>query len=174
MKIGYRLLPALIGLLILGIRPLPAADSAFNRVVFSLGLSGHVLLGVGMEHGFNEHHAVQLTIYPLFLPGKGFPLAFSTGYHYYLGGGRWRGALGGEFALLISPPDPDKRRVMPLLNLVPALQYRIDRAQVVSTRLWISYFLRGANVPLAPTAIEFRYGHSLSAHGAGRVFPELQ
>ncbi len=138
--------------------PVTAGEETFDRVVFSLGLSGHILLGVGVEHGFNHNHAVQFTVYPLLLPGKGFPFALSTGYSYYFHGSRWRAKLGGEFGLLVSPPDPDKRRVLPLFSLVPGIQYRFNDQQFLTTQIWISYFMGKANVPVAPTAIEFRYG----------------
>ncbi len=150
---------AVLGIMLSGmLLEVKAETPSYNRVVFSLGLSGHVFLGVGVEHGFNPHHAVQLTFYPVFFPGKGFPLAVCAGYGYHVNGSRWQVKIGGEFALLVSPPDPQKRRVMPLLNLVPGVQYRIDEVQVISTRLWISYFLGKANVPIAPTVIEFSYG----------------
>ncbi len=148
-------------LLILLITTVPAGEASFNRFTVSLGLSGHILLGVGLEHGFDGHHAVRVTVFPVVLPGKGFPFAFSAGYGYYFNGSKWRAGLGGEFALLVSPPDPHKRKFLPLLNLVPAVQYQIDGKQFVDARLWLSYFFGRANVPVAPTAIVFRYGRNL-------------
>jgi len=95
------------------------------------------------------------------IPAKGFPFALSAGYGYYFNGNKWRARLGGEFALLVSPPDPDKRKLLSLVNLVPGVQYQIDGKQFVGAQLWLSYFFGKANVPAAPTAIEFRYGRIL-------------
>jgi len=147
-------------ILLAAIRYGGARDTSFNRVIFSLTLSGHILTGVGFEHGFDTHHALQVTAYPFMLPGKGLPFAFSAGYNYYYGRNKWRGKIGGAFALLVSPPDPDKRKTMPLLLLTPGIQYHFDPSNSAVFQPWLAVFLKKAKHRFAPIGLEFRYGHN--------------
>lgn len=47
-------------ILFLGARFVYAGDTSYNRVKFSFTLSGHLLFGLGFEHGLDEHHALQI------------------------------------------------------------------------------------------------------------------
>ena len=100
----------IISLLLLSASVLFAGDSSYNRLHISFTLSGHLLFGAGIEHSFNDRHSIQVTGFPLMWPGKGFPLAVTAGYGYRFNTEPWRAKLGVDFALLVSPPDPDARR----------------------------------------------------------------
>ncbi|NOX87809.1 MAG: hypothetical protein GXO77_02205 [Calditrichaeota bacterium] len=128
-----------------------------NRLGISLVLSGHIFIGVKYRHFFNDNHSVQFTFYPLLIPGKKFPFAFSTGYDYFVGDGKWQGKLGAEFAAIVSPPDPDQRKILPLLNFTPGFRYNSHADQALGGALWLSYFLKKANRKVAPTGLEFWY-----------------
>jgi len=134
-------------------------NQSFNRIHFSFTLSGHLLFGVGFEHGFSERHALQVTVFPLILPGKGFPFAFHGGYNYYTGGSQWKGKLGAGFVLLVSPPDPQERKVMPMLLFTPGVQYGFDNEDHLTFQPWLAYFLGEANRRFAPIGLEFIYNH---------------
>lgn len=150
-----------LALLLFGWRNAPAGnDTGFDRVNFSVTLSGHVLVGVGFEHGFNAHHALQVKAFPLVVPGKGFPFAFSAGYNYYTKGVRWRGKIGANFTLLVSPPDPVKRKWMPMLVLAPGVQYGFNETNSLTFQPWLAYFLAHANRRFAPIGLEFIYGRN--------------
>ncbi len=151
-------LSAVIVLLI--VQSAMAANNSFNRLNLSFTLSGHILVGIGWEHGFDTHHALHVTTYPLMWPGDGFPFAVSAGYNYYYGQNKWRGKIGGAFALLVSPPDPDKRKTMPLLLLTPGVQYAFDLNHSALFQPWLAFFLKKAKHRFAPIGLEFRYGYN--------------
>ncbi|GEM_PF-1558158 len=139
-----------------------SAGDGFNRLHVSFTLGGHLLFGVGFEHGFSNHHALQATVYPLLIPGKGMPFAFHAGYNYYFSGEKWRAKMGVGYAFLVSPPDPNQRKVMPMLLFTPGISYHFkDSADNLLFQPWLAYFLKHANRRFAPIGLEFRYGHVL-------------
>ncbi len=148
-------------LLLALIQPAQSSDM-YNRVHVSVTLSGHILFGVGVEHGFTEHHALQITVYPLVVPGKGFPFAMQAGYNYYWGGSLWKGKVGFAGGVIVSPPDPDKRRYLPMLMLTPGVRYA-DKDNFYTGALWLARFLGKTNQkwPIVPIGIEARYGRAL-------------
>ena len=137
---------------------LQAGNNSSNQLNFSITLSGHILFGFGYTHWLNHNHTLETTLY--IIPEKGLPFGLNGGYAYYTNGSRWRMKFGGEFTLLVSPPDPDKRKVMPMINFVPGVQYSFDDNTVMS-QLWLSYFPIKANKKFSPTGLEFRYGRNL-------------
>ena len=139
-------------------RPSFARDVLKHQVNFSITLSGHILFGAGYTYWFNDNHAVEATIYPLMVPGKGFPFALSAGYGFYPGGEYWRGKLGTEMTLLVSPPGPDKRKTMPMLSFTPGFLYKTGKSTIQS-EIWYSWFLKNARKKMSFTGIELKYGH---------------
>ncbi len=137
------------------------SGSSYNRLNLSVTVSGHVLIGMGYEHGFNEHHALGFTVYPLVMPGKGFPFALKTLYRYYANGARWQATLGGGFGLIISPPDPQERRWLPMLLLTPGVRYA-DGNNRYGADIWLAHFLTktNRNWPLIPIGLEANYGRN--------------
>jgi len=148
-------------LLICMVQPARSGE-AYNRVNVSFTISGHSLLGLGFEHAFNAHHALQITAYPLIVPGNGFPFALQAGYNYYFNGSHWQGKLGGCFALLVSPPDPQERKYLPMVLLTPGLQYT-DGLNYYSADIWLAHFLKKTNSkwPVLPIGLEAVYGREL-------------
>lgn len=141
--------------------PLFSAEDGYNRLNASITLSGHFLFGFGFEHGFDEHHALQAMVFPLLIPGKGMPFALHVGYNYYFEGETWRAKIGFGYALLVSPPDPQKRKVMPMLLFTPGLAYRFKKSEnSLLFQPWLAYFLKHANRRFAPIGLEFQYGHT--------------
>lgn len=140
-----------------------AKDLSYNRLYFSFTLSGHLFVGAGFEHGFNKRHSIQISAFPVVLPGKGFPFALNAGYGFHFDTAPWRAKLGVDFALLVSPPDPDIRKTMPLLMLTPGVEYLLRDKHSVSTQFWLAHFLKETNKPvfLAPIGWEFRYNRNL-------------
>jgi hypothetical protein len=136
-------------------------DFQRHQINLSCTLSGHILLGVGYSYWFDAHQALQATIYPLMLPGEGWPYAFNAGYGYYFGDSPWRPKVGLDFAMIVSPPDPDQRKTLSLLNFSPGLQYRFDD-NVLLSQIWLSYFVsKKTRSKFAPTGLEFQYGRAL-------------
>ncbi len=128
-----------------------------NRVGISFALSGHLMFGLKFEHYFDNNQNVQVTVFPLLVPGKKFPFAFTAGYNYFLGDGKWQTRIGAEFAMIVSPPDPEKRKILPMINLVPGFRYNKSDTQAFGGGLWISYFLKKTRKPIFPTGLEFWY-----------------
>ena len=89
-----------------------ASGSDKNQLNFSFTLSGHIILGIGYSYSFDENNGLQTTL--LIIPGKGIPFGLNGGYFYLTDGEKWRGKLGAEFTLLVSPPDPDRRKCLPM------------------------------------------------------------
>lgn len=143
------------------LHPLAGSGNQIDRINVSFTLSGHILLGIGYEHFFDTNHAAQFTFFPVFLPGKDLPFAFNAGYGYYTKGDPWRGKVGLNFTLLISPPDPEKRKVMPLLCLTPGVAYRVNDLNEGLSQVWLAYFLGKANRKFAPIGLEFQYNKKL-------------
>ena len=140
---------------------LAGKNQTFDRVHISFTLSGHLLFGVGFEHGFTNHHALRVAVFPLLIPGKGLPFAFKAGYNYYTGGSRWKGKLGADVAILVSPPDPQKRKIMPMIVITPGLQYALKEGQYVSFQPWLAWFFKETNRKFGPIGLEFTYDYSL-------------
>ncbi len=147
-------------LILVFIRPVQSSD-AYNSVQVSVTLSGHVMIGVGFEHGIDRHHAVQIMVYPLIVPGKGFPFALQAGYNYYSGRAHWKGKLGLAGGLIVSPPDPDKRKFLSMILITPGIQY-VDGNNHYNGALWLARFLGQTNQkwPIVPIGIEARYGRT--------------
>lgn len=153
----------IISLLLLSSSGSFAGESSYNRVHFSFTLSGHLLFGAGFEHGFNDQHSIQVTGFPLMWPGKGFPFAFTAGYGYHFNTQPWRAKLGFDFALIVSPPDPDIRKTLPMLMFTPGVAYQFKNNKSVSTQFWLTHFLSDTNKKLfiAPIGWEFQYSSDL-------------
>ena len=149
----------LVFALLLGLLPavLWAGNRSENRIGISFVLSGHLLFGVKVQHFFDAQNCVQATFYPLLIPGKKFPFAFGLGYNYFTNGQHWQGKLGAEFAMIVSPPDPQKRKVLPMLNFTPGFRYVRQNGQSIGGNLWLSYFLKKTRHKIAPTGLEFWY-----------------
>jgi hypothetical protein len=64
--------------------------------------------------------------------------------------------LGGDVTVIISPPDPEDRRVLPLITFSPGVQYVFESKNTLTPQLWLSYFPTQRLV--APTGIEVLYG----------------
>lgn len=158
-KVRRGLLAALVPLFLSA--PLLAQNSE-NQIHLSITLSGHVLLGVGITHWVNNSNTLMATAFlPLELPEKSlaiedFPFGFRAGYAYYGRGDPWRMKLGADMTVIISPPDPDKRRVLPLITFSPGVQYVFESKNAVTPQLWLSYFPMQRIV--APAGIEVLYG----------------
>lgn len=138
------------------------AGESYDRVTLSFTLSGHLLIGVGYEHGFNCEHALHFTTFPLILSEDGFPFSVTGGYKYYFSEKDWRPNLGVDFCLLVSPPAPDKRQIMPLLMLKPGIEYDFNYHQSAATNIWLARFLKGKKhpLPLMPIGLQFEYGYT--------------
>ncbi len=139
------------------------AQGSGNQIHFSITLSGHVLLGLGITHWLDSSNTLIATAFlPLELPEKSlaiedFPFGFRAGYAYYGKGDPWRMKLGGDVAVIISPPDPeDNRRVLPMITFSPGVQYVFESKNTLTPQFWLSYFPTQRLV--APTGIEVLYG----------------
>ena len=136
------------------------ASSSGSQINFSLVLSGHVLIGVGYTYKIDSDQGLQATFY--LAPEKGLPFGLNAGYLHLFGQGNWRYKLSGEFTILASPPQSGKGRLfLPMINLVPGMQYSKYNGQLITPQIWISYLPTG-NKKIFPTAIEVRYGKSIS------------
>jgi hypothetical protein len=136
-----------------------AAENKTQQINFSITLSGHILFGIGYSYFLTDNHAVQTTLF--LIPEKGFPFGINAGYNYFWEGEKWRPNLGTEFTLLVSPPDPDKRRVLPLIKLIPGIRYDFNEIHNLNSRLWIAYFPTSKRVRVAPIGLDFKYGYNL-------------
>lgn len=139
------------------------ARDGWNRLHVSCTLSGHILFGCAYEHGFNDTHAVHVSLFPLIIPGKGLPFAFAAGYNYYFDTSPWQPKLGLDFAAIVSPPDPDKRKMMPLLMVTPGVVYVQNDQNSFMTEFWLAHFLTETNqkFPLLPIGWKFDYGYKM-------------
>ncbi len=136
-----------------------AAQGRRSRIHVSVTLSGHILLGVGYTRWVHEYHALEATVFPLAIPGNGFPFGFRAGYAWVPSAERWRAKLGAGILVLVSPSGKDGRRILPLPTFSPGIRYEADPGDALAMDLWLSYFPgRGLFVP---TGLEFRYGRGL-------------
>ncbi|MBD3226300.1 MAG: hypothetical protein GF313_16345 [Caldithrix sp.] len=133
-----------------------------HQINISCILSGHLMFGIGYEYGINEHHAATCNVYPLLLPGvEELPFAISAGYGFYTGQEHWKGRLGLEYTMIVSPPDPDKRKVLPMVSFLSGLQYSDKRGNHYLSQIYVARFLKEARAPVAPIGIELRFGREL-------------
>ncbi len=159
-KTRFALMAILMGIL-LWMTPLQAGGKQ-HRINVSLILSGHLMFGAGYEYHFDDHHVLACHFYPAIIPGiSELPFAFSAGYGYYTGGGRWKGRFGLEYTMIISPPDPEKRKTLPMICFLPGLQYSIAKAHHIMSQLYLARFLKETRVPMAPIGIELRFGKGI-------------
>ncbi|MBN1619194.1 hypothetical protein JW890_00575 [candidate division WOR-3 bacterium] len=131
-----------------------------DRYDVSVILSGYVLAGFGYTRVLDERNAVSFGAYPLIVPAQGFPFAFDAGYSYLIGENDFKAKLGAGFALIVSPPDPDRRKTLWLINLSPGARYDFGEYSF-SSEIWLSYFLGKSKTALYPTGIKFQWSGSL-------------
>jgi hypothetical protein len=149
---------ALIALLAVASGPIPgAAQSSVPRdqIHLSLALGGHIHLGIGYTHWIEEHHALEVTAFPVLFPFSDFHFALRGGYSWIPSDEVWRAKLGGNFTVLIRPKREGVNQFTPFLALTPGVQYDPDSDRSFRTDLWVSYYLR--EKIFAPTALEFIY-----------------
>ena len=132
-----------------------AQDS--HQVNFSITLSGHILVGVGYTYSFDRNWQAGATAF--IAPEKGLPFAFNLGGGYLSNGPHWKARWWGEFMLIASPPDPDKRKYLPLINFVPAVVYFDGGQNEYSAEVWLSFL--PIQKKFAPTGLEIQYGRHL-------------
>lgn len=135
-------------------------NPSWNRVCISVTLSGHILAGIGLEHGFNGQQSVHVDVYPVVVPGGGLPFAVSGGYNYYFLDGDWQPLLGLDFTVMFSPPDPKERKSLLMLNLRPGMRYQAGNRHSLAAELWLARFLNNKNKrwPLMPIGLRTSYG----------------
>lgn len=125
-----------------------------GRVNFSVILSGHILLGIGYQHPVQDNGYLNANFY--IAPEKGLPYALNGGYGLMTRGERWRGNIGLEAMLIASPPAPDERKYLPLINLLPGIRYVSANGHSGLAQLMVSWF--PLQKKAAPTGLELRYG----------------
>ena len=133
---------------------------AKHQVTFSFTLSGHLLLSVGYGYFFDNHNAVQVSVHTV-TEKPPFVFGFNSGYNYYFLNKMWHPNIGAEVMLLLGPPDPENRRLFPMINIVPGIQYDFSKVHCLNGRLWASYMPTEKPFKITPTGIEFKYGYNL-------------
>ncbi len=133
-----------------------AASDSYQQLNFSFTLSGHILIGIGYDYGFDINNKIRATIW--IAPEKGIPYAYSAGYAYQFNNNQWQPELGIEYMVITSPPLETGRKKISLINLAPAINYQFDTPDILAARIWLSYLLQNGKV--APTGLEFRYGRT--------------
>jgi len=126
-----------------------------DRIHLSVSLGGYVMVGVGITHWIEEHHALEATLYPVAFPGEGFPFAVKAGYAWTPSDEVWRAKLGGNFTVLVRKPEHGSRRFTPLVAFTPGLQYDASDQRSFRADFWMSYYLN--EKVFAPTALELLY-----------------
>ncbi len=58
--------------------------------------------------------------------------------------------------VIASPPDPDKRKFLPLINFVPGLVYFDGSQNEYAVEAWLSFL--PIQKKFAPTGLEIQYG----------------
>jgi hypothetical protein len=124
-----------------------------DRFHVSITLGGYFLVGVGYSHNFEQHHALELTVFPFAYPGEGFPFGLRAGYAWVPSDEVWRAKLGGSLTVLIRPGQTGTDRFTPLLGVTPGIQYDPDSDRSFRADLWMSYYLKEKT--FAPTGLEF-------------------
>jgi len=123
-----------------------------DRIHLSLSLGGYVMLGIGLTHWVEEHHAVEATLYPLGFPWEGFPSALKLGYAWTPSDEVWRAKLGGNVTILRHRHPGHSGGFTPVLAFTPGIQYDPTDQRSVRLDLWMSYYLLEG--VFAPTALE--------------------
>ena len=126
-----------------------------DRIHLSLSLGGYVMVGIGITHWIEEHHALEATVYPFAFPGEGFPFAVKAGYAWTPSDEVWRAKLGGNFTLLFRGSSGNSGRFIPLVAFTPGLQYDPSDQRSFRADLWMSYYL--TEKVFAPTGLELLY-----------------
>jgi len=129
-----------------------AQDS--HQINLSLTLSGHIMVGVGYTYSFDANWQAGAMAY--LAPEKGLPFAWSVGGGYLGNGQHWRARWWGEFMMIVSPPDPETRKVLPLINFVPGVVYSDGEQNEYSAEVWLSFL--PVQKKFAPTGLEFQFG----------------
>jgi len=118
-------------------------------------MGGYVMVGIGITHWIEEHHALEATLFPFAFPGEGFPFAVKVGYAWTPSDEIWRAKLGGNATVLVRKPTEDRGRFTPILAFTPGIQYDPSDQRSFRADFWMSYFL--TEKTFAPTSVEFLY-----------------
>ncbi len=145
-----------IGALIFSLTNGYAGGFSYHQLNISVTLSGHIFIGVGYDYSFDINNKIRATVW--LAPENGTPYAYSAGYAYRFNDNQWQPELGMEYMVIASPPLENGRKKISLINLAPAVNYRFDSPDILSSRVWLSYLLQ--NGKIAPTGLEFRYGRT--------------
>ena len=122
----------------------------------SVTVGGHFLVGLGYTHFIEEHHALEMTVFPFAHPKEGFPFGLRAGYAWVPSDEVWRAKLGANVTVLVRPGEDGGNRITPTLGLTPGIQYDSDKDRSFRADLWLSYYL--IEKIFLPTGIEFIYG----------------
>lgn len=151
---GWAIPAALV--LFLALFPRPILGQVPNdRIHLSLNMGGYVMVGIGITHWIEEHHALEATLFPFAFPGEGFPFAVKVGYAWTPSDEIWRAKLGGNATVLVRKPTEDRGRFTPILAFTPGIQYDPSDQRSFRADFWMSYFL--TEKTFAPTSLEFLY-----------------
>lgn len=123
-----------------------------DRIHVSVSLGGYVMLGIGLTHWVEEHHAIEATLYPVGFPWEGLPFAAKLGYAWTPSDEVWRAKLGGNVTVLRHRHPGHSGGFTPVLAFTPGLQYDPTDQRSVRLDLWMSYYLLEG--VFAPTALE--------------------
>jgi len=123
-----------------------------DRIHVSVSLGGYVMLGIGLTHWVEEHHAIEATLYPFSFPWEGFPSAIKIGYAWTPSNEVWRAKLGGNVTMLRHRHAGGVADFTPVLAFTPGLQYDPTDDRSLRLDLWMSYYLHER--VFAPTALE--------------------
>jgi hypothetical protein len=144
---------AISALLFLVADPPPAQSQVPNdRIHVSLSLGGYVMLGIGITHWIEEHHAIEATLFPIGFPWEGMPAALKLGYAWTPSDEVWRAKLGGNLTVLRHRYPGHMGGFTPVLAFTPGLQYDPTDQRSVRLDFWMSYYL--TERVFAPTAVE--------------------
>ncbi len=138
--------------------PDPSLEAQIPRDQVHLGVSlgGFVRVGVGFTHWIEEHHAMEVTAYPLAFPWHGLSLALRGGYNWIPSNEVWRAKLGASATFLIHKPRGGGGWVTPLLSFTPGVNYTPEDERCIRVDLPMAYF--PTQKTFAPTGIELYYG----------------
>lgn len=123
-----------------------------DRFHISLSVGGYIQVGVGYTHWVEEHHALEMTLFPLSYPFETIPFGIRLGHAWIPSNERWRAKLGSNLTLLLRSSERRGTVLTPLLAFTPGLQYDPDDERAFRLDLWMSYYL--SEGVFAPTALE--------------------
>jgi hypothetical protein len=147
----------LLAILVTAASATPArAQIPRDQIHVSFTLGGYVLFGMGYTHWVEDHHALEVTLFPFAYPGEGFPFGIRAGYSWVPSDEVWRAKLGGNLTLLFHPRTGERNLITPLVAFTPGIQYDPETERTLRMDLWLSYFL--TERVFAPTAVELAYG----------------